>query len=132
MDLGNTSIVFVMLGLAVAALGVAIGQGITVKSALEGMARQPDVAGRISNSMIVGLAFIESIIIYVLVIGLIVFFADPFAKPYSQMEEAEAKLGVAKMELERIQVEAQTAELKLKLGLAASNDVNAATNKSLP
>lgn len=112
MDIGEISVAFALAGLTVAAFGVAIAQGLTVKAALDGMARQPEASGKISNSMIVGLAFIESIVIYVLVIALIVFFADPFAKPYSQVEQAEAELTVKKMELERLQTEAKIAEFK--------------------
>ena len=112
MDIGEISVIFALSGLAVTALVVATVQGLTVKAALDGMARQPEASGKISNSMILGLAFIESIIIYMLVIALIVFFADPFAKPFSQVEQAEADLTVKKMELERLQLEAKIAELK--------------------
>lgn len=57
--------------LAVAAFGGALGQARAVNAALEGMARQPESAGQIQTAMIIGLAFIESLVIYVLVIALI-------------------------------------------------------------
>ena len=49
MDLGIISVAFALAGLAVAALGVAFAQGLTIKSAMDGMARQPEAAGKISN-----------------------------------------------------------------------------------
>jgi len=57
--------------LALAALAGAFGQGRAVSSALDGMARQPEAAGQIQTAMIIGLAFIESLVIYVLVIAFI-------------------------------------------------------------
>ncbi|MBI5367179.1 MAG: ATP synthase F0 subunit C [Planctomycetes bacterium] len=56
-------------GLSLAALAGAFGQSRAVSSALEGMARQPEAAGQIQTAMIIGLAFIESLVIYVLVIA---------------------------------------------------------------
>ena len=68
------------LGLGVAALGGGIGQGIAVSKAAEGIARQPEASGKIQALTIIGLAFIESLVIYVLVISLILLFANPFLK----------------------------------------------------
>lgn len=68
---------------AVVALGFAaglcgIGQGMAVGKAVEGIARQPEATGKIQSALIIGLAFIESLTIYVLVISLIMIFANPF------------------------------------------------------
>ncbi|MDR4507147.1 MAG: ATP synthase F0 subunit C [Candidatus Brocadiaceae bacterium] len=57
--------------LAIAAFGCGIGQGIAVYGAASGMARQPDVAGKIQLVMFVGLAFIESLTIYSLMMSFI-------------------------------------------------------------
>jgi len=57
--------------LAIAAFAGAFGQSKAISSALEGMARQPESAGKIQTAMIIGLAFIESLVIYVLVISFI-------------------------------------------------------------
>jgi F-type H+-transporting ATPase subunit c len=57
------------LGVAIAALGGGLGQGKAVAAAMEGMARQPENTGRIQTAMIIGLAFIESLTIYALVMG---------------------------------------------------------------
>lgn len=65
------------IGMAVAAAGCGIGQGLGLKSACEGIARNPD-AGKIQVSLILGLAFVESLAIYSLVVNLIILFANPF------------------------------------------------------
>ncbi|OPZ62921.1 MAG: ATP synthase subunit c [Candidatus Aerophobetes bacterium ADurb.Bin490] len=49
----------------------------TAKAA-EGVARQPEAAGKIQGVLILGLAIIESLTIYALVVGLILIFANPF------------------------------------------------------
>jgi F-type H+-transporting ATPase subunit c len=57
-------------GTALAAFGCGLGQGNAVRGALEGVARQPEAGGRILTTMIIGLALIESLTIYALVLGL--------------------------------------------------------------
>jgi F-type H+-transporting ATPase subunit c len=59
------------LAIAIAALGGAFGQGMAVKSALEGIARNPNAADKVFTPMIIGLALIESLVIYALVIAFI-------------------------------------------------------------
>ena len=54
------------LGLPIAAFGGALGQGRAAGAALEGIARQPEAAGRIQTAMIIALALIESLVIYAL------------------------------------------------------------------
>ena len=54
------------LGLPIAVIGAALGQGRAIASALEGMARQPEASGTIQTAMIIGLALIESLAIYAL------------------------------------------------------------------
>jgi len=65
--------------MAIGSIGPALGQGRAVSSALDAIARQPDASDRISRTLFVGLAMIESIAIYCLVIGLILLFANPFS-----------------------------------------------------
>ncbi|HWP35106.1 MAG TPA: ATP synthase F0 subunit C [Thermodesulfobacteriota bacterium] len=57
------------LGIGIAALGGALGQGRAVASALDGIARNPGASGKIQTPMIIGLALIESLVIYALVIA---------------------------------------------------------------
>jgi len=67
-------------GLAIAALGGSLGQGNLASKAMEAIARQPEAAGRIQTAMLLGLAFVESLVIYVLLVAFILLFANPFMK----------------------------------------------------
>ena len=64
----------IALGIGLAATGGALGQGSAIKAACEGIARNPDASGKISQSLILGLAFIESLVIYALLVALILLF----------------------------------------------------------
>ena len=61
------------LGIALAAFGGALGQGRTAASALDGIARNPGAAGKLFTPMILGLALIESLVIYSLVISILLY-----------------------------------------------------------
>lgn len=52
------------LGIGIAAFGGALGQGRAAAAALEGIARNPNASGKIFVPMILGLALIESLVIY--------------------------------------------------------------------
>ena len=64
--------------LALAAFGGAISQSRGLTAALEGMSRNPSASGQLTTTLIIGLALIESLVIYVLVVSLILLFVDPF------------------------------------------------------
>ncbi|MGN1038889.1 MAG: ATP synthase F0 subunit C [Mailhella sp.] len=64
----------IALGIGLAAAGGACGQGAAIRAACEGVARNPDASGKISQSLILGLAFIESLVIYALLVALILLF----------------------------------------------------------
>ena len=66
------------IGIGLAALGTGIGQGHGLRGACEGVARNPGASGKIMTTLILGLAMIESLAIYALVVVLIVFYANPF------------------------------------------------------
>ena len=66
------------VGMAIAAFGCGIGQGLGLKAACEGTARNPEASGKIMVTLILGMAFIESLAIYALVINLLLLFANPF------------------------------------------------------
>ncbi len=70
---GGAGLIAIGAGLAIglAALGCGIGQGRAAGSALEGIARNPGAAGKIFGPMILGLALIESLAIYALIIAFI-------------------------------------------------------------
>lgn len=55
------------IALAIAAAGCGLAQGKAVAAACEGIARNPQAAGNIRTTMIIGLALIEALVIYVLV-----------------------------------------------------------------
>ena len=62
----------IVVGLAAAA--GAIGMGIAVAKSAEGMARQPEASGKINSAMMLGLVFIETAIIYALIIAILIIF----------------------------------------------------------
>jgi F-type H+-transporting ATPase subunit c len=59
------------LAIGIAALGGGIGQGRAAAAALDGIARNPQAAGQIRGPMILGLALIESLVIYALIIAIL-------------------------------------------------------------
>ncbi len=67
-------IIAIGFGVPIAVLSGAIAQGKAASAALEGIARQPEAAGKIQTAMIIGLALIESLVIYALLISLILLF----------------------------------------------------------
>jgi F-type H+-transporting ATPase subunit c len=60
------------LAIGLAAFGGALGQGRTATAALEGIARNPAASGKVFVPMIIGLALIESLVLYAFVIALFV------------------------------------------------------------
>ena len=67
-------------GMAIGSFGTGLGQGLAVKSAVEGVARNPGASGKILTTMMIGLAMIESLAIYVFVVAMIILFANPFTE----------------------------------------------------
>jgi len=78
MSVATASILTGGFAMAIASAIAALGQGRALGAALEGIARQPGAAPRLQVAMIIGLALIESLAIYVLLISLIIFFVKPF------------------------------------------------------
>ncbi len=62
------------LCMGIGAIGPAIGEGNAVSKALEGMARQPEAAGDLRSTMILGCAITETTGIYSLIIALLIMF----------------------------------------------------------
>jgi F-type H+-transporting ATPase subunit c len=65
---GLTAVVAALFAIAIAAFGGSIGMGLSISRAVEGIARNPEASGKIMTTMIIGLALIESLSIYTLVI----------------------------------------------------------------
>ena len=57
------------LAIGIAAFGGALGQGKSVAAALDGICRNPAASGKVLVPMILGLALIESLVIYALIIA---------------------------------------------------------------
>jgi F-type H+-transporting ATPase subunit c len=65
------------LAVGIAALGCGIGMGTCSNGCLNATARNPELAGKLTVTMFIGLALIESLTIYALVIALICLYANP-------------------------------------------------------
>jgi len=76
-------------GVPVAVLSAALGQGRAGAAGIEGIARQPEAAGRIQTAMIIVLALIESLVIYALLISLAILFG--FGLPHGDAVMAALK-----------------------------------------
>ena len=66
------------VGIGLGAIGSGIGMGIGTSKACEGIARNPGTTGKITTTLIIGLALMESLTIYALVVVLIILFVNPF------------------------------------------------------
>jgi F-type H+-transporting ATPase subunit c len=70
LPLGSLAAAF---AIGVAAFGGALGQAKATSAAVSGMARNPGAAGNIRTTLIIGLALIESLVIYALLIAFFVY-----------------------------------------------------------
>ena len=66
-----------LLAIAMGVIFPAIAMGRAIAQALDAIARQPEAEKSITRTLFIGLAMIESLAIYVLVIVLIVLFRNP-------------------------------------------------------
>ncbi len=73
------SILGAALAVAIGSIGPALGEGRALAAAMDAIARQPEAAGTISRTLFVGLAMIETMAIYCLVVALLLLYANPFA-----------------------------------------------------
>jgi F-type H+-transporting ATPase subunit c len=71
------STVAAILGIALGVMLPAIAMGRSISSALDALSRQPEAERSIMRTLFIGLAMIESLAIYVLVVVLIVLFRNP-------------------------------------------------------
>jgi F-type H+-transporting ATPase subunit c len=91
MDFFSMCVIAAGIGMGLGAVGTGIGQGFAVKGAVEGISRNPSASGKILTSMMIGLAMIESLAIYALVVALIILFANPFKEIALKALEHAAK-----------------------------------------
>ncbi len=73
-DATGAKAVAAAVAIGLAALGGAIGMGMLVSKSTEGIARQPEAEGKIRTTMIMGLAFVETVVIYALIVSILVIF----------------------------------------------------------
>lgn len=73
------SIIGAAIAVSFGAIGPAFGEGRAIAAAMDAIARQPEAAGTLSRTLFVGLAMIETMAIYCLVIALLLLYANPFA-----------------------------------------------------
>ncbi|MEI8354562.1 MAG: ATP synthase F0 subunit C [Deltaproteobacteria bacterium] len=79
------------IGMGLGVVGPGLGMGIAVKGALDGTSRNPAAYGKLLTTMMIGVAMIESLAIYVLVICLIILYANPFLKFVPEAAKALTK-----------------------------------------
>jgi F-type H+-transporting ATPase subunit c len=72
------SIIGAAIAVSFGAIGPALGEGRAIAAAMEAIARQPESSGTLARTLFVGLAMIETMAIYCLVIALLLLFANPF------------------------------------------------------
>jgi F-type H+-transporting ATPase subunit c len=77
-DIQQLSVICAAIAVSFGALGPALAEGKAVAAAMDAIARQPEAAGVLSRTLFVGLAMIETMAIYCLVIALLLLFANPF------------------------------------------------------
>lgn len=65
------------IALGFAALGVAVGMGLGLSKAMEAIGRNPEAHSKVQTLLLIGLAFLETVVIYGLVFGLILVFSNP-------------------------------------------------------
>jgi F-type H+-transporting ATPase subunit c len=73
----TASTVAAVIGIALGVSLPAVGMGLAISRAMDALSRQPEAEKAIMRTLFIGLAMIESLAIYVLVIVLIVLFANP-------------------------------------------------------
>ena len=98
MDILTVSVLTAGVAIGIGTLGPGVGQGMAVSGAMQGIARQPEAANTIGTNLIIGLAFIESLTIYALVVSLLLLFANPQAKPAKEEAEAKAQVEIVKLQ----------------------------------
>ncbi len=62
------------VAIGLGALGGAIGMGMAISKSSEGISRQPEAEGKIRTTLMLGLVFIETAIIYALVVAILIIF----------------------------------------------------------
>ena len=78
MDISSASVIAAALAIGLASIGPGLGQGNASGQAVAGIARQPEAEGKIRGTLLLTLAFMESLTIYGLVVAQALLFANPY------------------------------------------------------
>ncbi|MBQ7942598.1 MAG: ATP synthase F0 subunit C [Lachnospiraceae bacterium] len=62
------------IAVGLAAAGGAIGMGMSIAKSVDGISRQPEAEGKIRTTLMLGLVFVETAIIYALVVAILIIF----------------------------------------------------------
>ena len=80
MTIQMISVICATIAVSVGAIIPALSEGRAIVAAMEAISRQPESAGPLSRTLVVGLAMIETMAIYCLVVALVLLFANPLAR----------------------------------------------------
>ena len=73
-DSAGTKAIAAAVTVGLAASAGAIGMGIAIAKSVEGISRQPEAEGKIRTSLMLGLVFLETAIIYALIVAVLIIF----------------------------------------------------------
>ncbi len=62
------------IAIGLASAGGAVGMGLAIAKSVEGISRQPEADGKIRTSLMLGLVFVETAIIYALIVAILIIF----------------------------------------------------------
>lgn len=62
------------IAIGLGALGAAIGMGLAISKAVDGISRQPEAEDKIRTTLMLGLVFVETVVIYALIVAILVIF----------------------------------------------------------
>ena len=62
------------IAIGLAAAGGAVGMGLAIAKSVDGISRQPEAEGKIRTTLMLGLVFVETAIIYALVVAILIIF----------------------------------------------------------
>ncbi len=73
-DATGTKAIAAAIVVGIASAVGALAMGLAIAKSVEGMARQPEAAGKINSAMMLGLVFVETLIIYALIVAILIIF----------------------------------------------------------
>ncbi|MCR5249343.1 MAG: ATP synthase F0 subunit C [Lachnospiraceae bacterium] len=70
----GTKAIAAAIAIGLAAIGGTFSMGMSIAKSNEGVARQPEAAGKIQTQLMLGLVFIETVVIYALIVAILIVF----------------------------------------------------------